>query len=257
MLHVFDAATPERIVLSDKVCTALQIVEHCQDVGEDFARGRVYLPAEDLRAFGCTDADLAAATTPTRLRGAVTRVADRASALLDEGEPLVRGLDGWAGICVAGYLAGGRATLAALRAGGLRRPRPAAAPEPGPHASARRSSSSEVSETWSRPPPTNTASASSAPGPATSPTASACCPGAKRQGMSAVYAFARRVDDIGDGEETREVRLARLRVAREDLHLVQERVQGPPARPPPRGPRTSATRCWSPWPTPPAAGGSR
>jgi phytoene synthase len=50
-------------------------------------------------------------------------------------------------------------------------------------------------------------------------------PGTKRQALSAVYAFARRVDDIGDGEETREVRLARLRVAREDLHLVQERVQ--------------------------------
>lgn len=117
VLHAFDSATPERIALSDRICTALQVVEHCQDVAEDFARGRVYLPAEDLRVFGCTDADLAAATTPTRLRGAVTRSADRAAALLDEGEPLVRGLDGWAGICVAGYLAGGRATLAALRAG--------------------------------------------------------------------------------------------------------------------------------------------
>ncbi|GAA2006883.1 squalene synthase HpnC [Catenulispora subtropica] len=118
VLHVFDAATPERVELSDRVCTALQVIEHCQDVAEDFAAGRVYLPAEDLRAFGCTDADLGAArTTPTRLRGAVARVADRACALLDSGAPLVGRLEGWARISVAGYLAGGRATLAALRDG--------------------------------------------------------------------------------------------------------------------------------------------
>lgn len=117
VLHVFDAASPERIALSDHICTALQVIEHCQDVAEDFADGRVYLPAEDLRRFGCTDADLGAKTTSTRLRGVVARTADRASALLDQGAPLIGELDGWARIAVAGYLAGGRATLAALRGG--------------------------------------------------------------------------------------------------------------------------------------------
>ena len=33
VLHVFDAATPDRLALSDKVCTALQIIEHCQGPG--------------------------------------------------------------------------------------------------------------------------------------------------------------------------------------------------------------------------------
>jgi squalene synthase HpnC len=116
VLYVFDAASPERMVLSDRVCTALQVVEHLQDVAEDARAGRVYLPAEDLRAFGCADADLSAATTPTRLRGALARVADRAEHLLDDGAPLVGDLHSWARVCVAGYLAGGRATLAALRA---------------------------------------------------------------------------------------------------------------------------------------------
>jgi squalene synthase HpnC len=118
VLYVFDSASPERIALSDHICTGLQVIEHCQDVAEDFADGRVYLPADDLRRFGCTDADLAAAgSTPTRLRGVVALLADRASALLDEGAPLVGQLPGWARVSVAGYLAGGRATLAALRGG--------------------------------------------------------------------------------------------------------------------------------------------
>ncbi len=123
VLHVFGQARgakagPERFARSDRVCAALQILEHCQDVGEDHARGRVYLPQADLTAFGCREADLAAATTPTRLRGVIALQVRRARALLREGEPLVGELRGWARVAVSGYVAGGRATAAALERGG-------------------------------------------------------------------------------------------------------------------------------------------
>src|SRR5436309_13335266 len=52
VLQVFGAATPERLRLSDAVCSGLQLTEHWQDVAEDLARGRVYLPAQDMRRFG-------------------------------------------------------------------------------------------------------------------------------------------------------------------------------------------------------------
>ena len=58
VLHVFGAATPDRIALSDRVCTALQLAEHWQDVAEDHAAGRIYLPAEDLDRFGVAPDDL-------------------------------------------------------------------------------------------------------------------------------------------------------------------------------------------------------
>jgi squalene synthase HpnC len=114
VLHVFGAATPARLPLSDKVCTALQIIEHCQDVGEDYRNGRIYLPGDDLRRFGCTEDDLAAVRTPTRLRGVVALQAGRARELLDEGAALTAGLRGFARVAVAGYVAGGLAALAAL-----------------------------------------------------------------------------------------------------------------------------------------------
>src|SRR6185437_8951793 len=60
VLGVFGAATPERIALSDSICTALQLAEHCQDVAEDFIAGRVYLPLEDLERFGCSVEQIAA-----------------------------------------------------------------------------------------------------------------------------------------------------------------------------------------------------
>jgi squalene synthase HpnC len=69
VLHVFGAATPERFPASDAVCTALQLVEHCQDVAEDLARGRLYLPAEDLARFGCQERDLCAPAAGPGVRG--------------------------------------------------------------------------------------------------------------------------------------------------------------------------------------------
>ena len=56
VLHVFGAATPAREALSDRVCTALQLAEHWQDVAEDLRAGRIYLPGEDLDRFGVTEA---------------------------------------------------------------------------------------------------------------------------------------------------------------------------------------------------------
>jgi squalene synthase HpnC len=114
VLHVFDVATPERIEQSDAVCTALQVIEHCQDVREDLGRGRVYLPLEDLARFGCSLGDLEAVGVSDGLREVLRLEATRASTLLDEGEPLVGSLRGWARIAVAGYLGGGRAALSAL-----------------------------------------------------------------------------------------------------------------------------------------------
>ncbi len=59
VLYVFGCSTPERARLSDSVCSGLQIVEHLQDVAEDFRAGRIYLPAADMRRFGVTEPDLA------------------------------------------------------------------------------------------------------------------------------------------------------------------------------------------------------
>ncbi len=118
VLHVFGLAAPDRLDLSDRICTALQIIEHCQDVGEDYTRGRIYLPKEDLQRFGCTEADLSRASTPGRLRNVVALQTDRAERLLHEGDPLVASVRGLARLAISGYLAGGHATIAALRQAG-------------------------------------------------------------------------------------------------------------------------------------------
>jgi squalene synthase HpnC len=116
VLAIFGRDTPERAELSDSICTGLQLAEHWQDVAEDYRDGRVYLPAEDLRQYRCDEADLSAARAAPRLRELIGFEVARAGALLDAGAPLVGTLAGSARLAVAGYLAGGRAALAAITA---------------------------------------------------------------------------------------------------------------------------------------------
>jgi squalene synthase HpnC len=129
VLHALGAASPERIALSDDVCAALQLLEHCQDVSEDRARGRVYLPAEDRARFGGCEADLELRPAPAALRAAIAFEVGRARALLAAAAPLVGSLRGSARLLVAGFAAGGLATADALAragfdpSGGAPRPR--------------------------------------------------------------------------------------------------------------------------------------
>jgi squalene synthase HpnC len=128
VLFVFDASTPDRRRLSDLVCTGLQVVEHLQDVAEDLGRGRVYLPQEDLRTFGVTEADLAAPASTPSVRRLMRFEVARATSLLREGAALPATLPPMARLAVAGYVSGGLAALQAIERGGYdvlgARPRP-------------------------------------------------------------------------------------------------------------------------------------
>ncbi|MFD7227779.1 squalene synthase HpnC [Streptomyces sp. NPDC059881] len=118
VLGITGTATPDRIRHSDAICTALQIVEHLQDIAEDLAADRVYLPAEDMKRFQVTEADLAAPTAGAPVRALIAYEAERAGRLLDEGTPLVGSVHGRLRLLLAGFVAGGRATLAAIEAVG-------------------------------------------------------------------------------------------------------------------------------------------
>ena len=119
VLAVFAQSTPDRVAWSDSVCAALQVLEHCQDVVEDHAAGRVYLPADQLAEAGLTDVTMLRPANAPALQRVVLRQVATARELLDAGRPLVAQLRGWARIAVAGYVAGGLATADAIdRSGG-------------------------------------------------------------------------------------------------------------------------------------------
>ncbi len=131
VLYVFEAATVDRMKLSDHVCTGLQLTEHWQDVKEDLERGRIYLPQEDLARFGCTVDDLGASGPTAPFGRLMAFEVHRTRKLLDQGAPLVGRLQGRPAVAVAAFVAGGRSALDAIARAGYdvlgRSPRPSKA----------------------------------------------------------------------------------------------------------------------------------
>ncbi|MEV0914811.1 squalene synthase HpnC [Streptomyces sp. NPDC049967] len=119
VLQLTGTASPERVRRSDAVCTALQIVEHLQDVTEDLGRDRIYLPADDMARFHVAESDLAAPTGGASVRALVAYEAERAGDLLNEGTPLVGSVHGRLKLLLAGFVGGGRAALTAIAAAGF------------------------------------------------------------------------------------------------------------------------------------------
>jgi squalene synthase HpnC len=92
VLYLCEAYDEERAALADHVCTALQLANFWQDVARDFAMGRVYLPEEDRRRFGYSDADLSARRFTRAFAELMRFEVDRTRDLFYRGFPLIERL---------------------------------------------------------------------------------------------------------------------------------------------------------------------
>lgn len=79
----------ERQQLSDFTCTGLQLTNSWQDVVEDFDKGRVYLPQEDLRRFGVSESVIAGKQATPEFRELMCFEVERAREWFRQGLPLV------------------------------------------------------------------------------------------------------------------------------------------------------------------------
>jgi squalene synthase HpnC len=79
----------ENFRLSDLTCTALQLANFWQDVREDFARGRVYLPQADMRRFGVIDETIKQGIATPEFRALMRYEVGFARALFEQGLALI------------------------------------------------------------------------------------------------------------------------------------------------------------------------
>jgi squalene synthase HpnC len=79
---------------SDAVCTALQLTNFWQDLARDWAVGRVYVPADDRRAAGADERDLAAGRMTPEWQRVMTVMADRTRRLFADGRAVCDGVGG-------------------------------------------------------------------------------------------------------------------------------------------------------------------
>lgn len=89
VLHLCGFGDAERQQLSDYTCTALQLANFWQDVSLDYAKGRIYLPLEDLRKYCVSEEDLAHKRNTVAFREMMKFEVERAREWFDRGLPLV------------------------------------------------------------------------------------------------------------------------------------------------------------------------
>ncbi|MDQ1390353.1 MAG: hypothetical protein QOF56_3807 [Acidobacteriaceae bacterium] len=89
VLHLCGFGDAERQQLSDYTCTALQLANFWQDVSLDYAKGRIYLPLEDLRKYCVSEEDLAHNRNTVAFREMMKFEVERAREWFDRGLPLV------------------------------------------------------------------------------------------------------------------------------------------------------------------------
>ena len=89
VLYACGEADEEKFKLSDATCTALQLANFWQDVREDWARGRVYLPQKDMEFFHVSDNTIAEGIATEPFRGLMRTEVNYARDLFERGLPLI------------------------------------------------------------------------------------------------------------------------------------------------------------------------
>ena len=105
-------------LLSDCICSALQLANHWQDVEVDLRKDRVYLPENDLRHFGLDVASLGQKSDTPEFRNLMKVEVDRARELFARGKPLCTALPGRLGLELRLIWLGGMAILRSIEASG-------------------------------------------------------------------------------------------------------------------------------------------
>jgi squalene synthase HpnC len=103
-------------VLSDRICTALQLINFWQDVALDWQKGRVYIPQEDLARLGVAEEAIAKGIADERWAALMAFECGRARRMLVEGAPLGRALPGRMGLEIRATVEGGLAILDRIEA---------------------------------------------------------------------------------------------------------------------------------------------
>jgi squalene synthase HpnC len=107
MLHLYGEASAERLAWSDSICSALQLVNFWQDVEIDFAKGRIYLPQDEMARFGVTERQIAARDAGGGWAALIGLQTGRARAMLERGAPLALALPGRIGLEIRTVVQGG------------------------------------------------------------------------------------------------------------------------------------------------------
>jgi squalene synthase HpnC len=116
LLHLFRRTGERDLEQSDAVCTALQLINFWQDVPIDHARGRIYLPQDEMARHGVSERQIAEQRCDPAWSALMKFQVERARAMILLGTPLARSLPGRIGLEIRATIQGGLRILEKIQA---------------------------------------------------------------------------------------------------------------------------------------------
>ena len=119
LLQLFKRTTESDLRQSDAICSALQLINHWQDVDIDYAKdNRVYLPQDDMARFGVGEHHLKERICDSAWQALMKFQVDRARALMLSGAQLGKTLPGRVGLEIRATVQGGLRILEKIERAG-------------------------------------------------------------------------------------------------------------------------------------------
>ena len=118
LLHLFKRTTDSELSCSDAICSALQLINFWQDLEIDYARGRVYLPQDEMAAHGVGERHLADKTCDAAWQALMRYQVERSRRMILSGAPLGRALPGRVGLEIRATVQGGLRILEKIERAG-------------------------------------------------------------------------------------------------------------------------------------------
>jgi squalene synthase HpnC len=116
LLHLYDAAAQDHLLMADNICSSLQLINFFQDVEIDFRKNRVYLPQDELARFGVAESQISNRDAGPAWQALMHFQIDRAHRMLLSGAPLGKVLPGRIGLELRMIVLGGTRIIEKLRA---------------------------------------------------------------------------------------------------------------------------------------------
>lgn len=107
LLHLFKRTSERELRQSDAICTALQLINFWQDVPIDYAKGRIYLPQDEMARHGVDERHIAEQRCDAAWVSLMKFQVARARAMILSGGPLARSLSGRIGLEIRTTIQGG------------------------------------------------------------------------------------------------------------------------------------------------------
>lgn len=116
VLYLCSYRDEERQKLSDATCTALQLANFWQDVSRDLEKGRIYIPLDRAAAHGVSERQIAARKCDQRYVALMKELIAYTRTLFEKGKPLSSMVSGKLSVDLAMFSRGGVAVLDAIEA---------------------------------------------------------------------------------------------------------------------------------------------